>query len=53
MRGVFRSYPVVAWGMVGVSAYFYKAYSISTYQRALFDEDNKARSEELAKIKTE
>jgi len=48
-RGLFRTYPVAAWATVGVAAYLYKAFSISAYQRARFDKDNRERSEELAR----
>jgi hypothetical protein len=50
VRKMFGTYPVVCWSMVGGAAYLYKAYSIAGYQRVIYEKDNFARANELAKF---
>jgi hypothetical protein len=46
----FSTYPIVTWGLVGVSAYLFKAGAVATYQRRHFAKDNALRTQELSRV---
>ena len=46
----FQTYPIVTWGLVGVSAYLFKVGAVVTYQKRHFAQDNALRRQELSKV---
>ena len=49
LSGTFRSYPVASWAAVGVSAYFFKIYTIRGLYESNYEPWIEQRAEEIAK----
>ena len=46
----FANYPLVTWGLVGATAYVFKAGAVASYQQRLFADEEAQRRLELSRV---